>query len=440
MSQAGSIGSGSGGGTVIVETLTPNSGGAVSPVGNNINVVGLAANSGGNAFPIYSYNGGAGVFELADNAFLTPYVVDSNATPGQEGTFSTITAAINQAVADGATGSTFATIFLRDKFYFEALAFPNNASINIVGWVPGQYGSGIGGGGQSAILQTNITFGTSPSVSFSNINILSSGGNTITQTSGVLYIENCTVGAQSGDAYTTTSSSTATAYFTDCNIGTMVVGGNAVVECYQCFMGFSNSVTVQNSGLFGYYFTQMYEIILANAGVSQGYFSYFYNGGALTNLITGSSSATQSLYHNYFGVTASGQPVNATATFQAYGNVTSNASGVFGTSVTIQNEPGTTGNIQTVNIQAGNYTLTQYDQFVGATTSSGAPTMVLYRTPYIGMTQTIADISCNAAVNNVTISGNGNTITGTSVANTYVLNQNGASVTLVWLGTTWKVS
>ena len=81
MSQAGmNNSSGGGGGGENIQSLTPDSGGVVTPVANNIDLFTTAVSSNNNN-GIQSVNGGAGVLDVELTNFLQGQVTTANATP-----------------------------------------------------------------------------------------------------------------------------------------------------------------------------------------------------------------------------------------------------------------------------------------------------------------------------------------------------------------------
>ena len=188
MSQILNPNAGGGGGGSNVQTLTPNSGGPVSAVANNINDQGLAANTGGNAFPAFSYNGGAGQFNWENRAYLSPYVVDPSVTPGSRGTFTTLAAAITQAIADGATGAAGVTIYVRNITIAETITV-STAGVNIS--IIGTGSLGISGTPDGSTQFTgSFTNSGTGIISFSNISF--TGTSTITNSStGSIVLNNC---------------------------------------------------------------------------------------------------------------------------------------------------------------------------------------------------------------------------------------------------------
>ena len=87
MSQAGTVSSSGGGGGGSLNTLTPDQGGVVSPVANNINVFGQTTTVN-NDNGIRTFNGGAGELDVRLTNRITGAVTTSNATPTTIASFS----------------------------------------------------------------------------------------------------------------------------------------------------------------------------------------------------------------------------------------------------------------------------------------------------------------------------------------------------------------
>ena len=85
------------------------------------------------------------------------------------------------------------------------------------------------------------------------------------------------------------------------------------------------------------------------------------------------------------------------------------------------------------------YTMLLTDDVIFVNTSSTANTINLIAAPVIGTRVIIKDISANAALNNITVSGNGSNIIGTTSAATYVISSNGGSIELIYSGTVWGI-
>lgn len=117
-------------GSAVLERLTPDTGGVVTPIGGNINVLGVQANT----TPVMQTRKVGSDFKIEDRSWYSQYVVDPSTTVGLQGTFSTIQSAINQAVTDGMTLTTPALIYLRLGTYTENLSIP--AGVVLIGESP----------------------------------------------------------------------------------------------------------------------------------------------------------------------------------------------------------------------------------------------------------------------------------------------------------------
>jgi pectin methylesterase-like acyl-CoA thioesterase len=125
MSQAG-IASDSTSPAADIETLTGNTGGAVSPTGSpgNINILGTDG---------VLVSGNAGTHTLSiSQTFTTKYVVGAT-----NSNYTTITSAIAAAVADGASLTTPKTVYVQPGTYNENLTVPSG--IIIVGYDADMY-------------------------------------------------------------------------------------------------------------------------------------------------------------------------------------------------------------------------------------------------------------------------------------------------------------
>jgi hypothetical protein len=161
MSQAGIINeAGGGGGGSPVNTLTGNTGGAVPPTGNNINVVGA-----GNV--TVTGDPGTSTLTITTNDALTDlhvaqYIVSSSGTSGTGANYSTISAALTAAPA----GS---SIFIQPGTYSENLTISKNINL---------FSSDDTFGGFT-VLSGNITFTGDVIATFNGFRIVDSGVDTI---------------------------------------------------------------------------------------------------------------------------------------------------------------------------------------------------------------------------------------------------------------------
>jgi len=105
--------------TGVIETLTPDTGGAISPTANNTNVLGYDL---GSISLMDTHNTGSSTLRIENRTWLTPLVVDSSTTVAARGTFSTIASAITAATSGQ-------TIFIRPGTYTENLTL--KAGVNL---------------------------------------------------------------------------------------------------------------------------------------------------------------------------------------------------------------------------------------------------------------------------------------------------------------------
>lgn len=91
--------------------------------GNAFNLFGQQAST----IPVMDTLVAAGNFYFENRAWETPYIVDASTAAGLRGTFTTIQAALNQAVIDGMTFSSPRQIYIRTGTYTENLTIPGGA-------------------------------------------------------------------------------------------------------------------------------------------------------------------------------------------------------------------------------------------------------------------------------------------------------------------------
>jgi hypothetical protein len=456
-----------------IETITPNFGGPVSPVGGNINDQGLAANPGGNAFPVFSYNGGNPNVLWENRAYLTPYVVDHSTTDGSKGTFTTIQAAITQAAADGFSG----TIFVRPGVYNETLTMA--AGINLASFV---------------------TDGSTPSVSVNGqINCSYSGVCTITglyfgNTANTFVLSNSGASLALIDCFLNQQDSGVPAYMIsgfgnalrliNCE-GNMSFNGNFfnisglgnfyMFNCnFLASFGGSHTSFISNANSAIYNVQIFYSTLFSGLTLSEVNAQFFYsqigNPGStgVIGLTLTNSTAVQATTCAFSASEVVAASIDATSslecadcTFTTDSSTLVTNAGSFTYDVVTQSSNTHSNGQQplikptrykiayfsNVNFQNGQvvnittpgaypYTTLITDYMVLVDTSGGARTINLLATPTTGTTFRIKDNAGNAFANNITITPAAGNIDG---AATYVLNMNYASADVVYNGTQWNV-
>ncbi len=176
--------------------LTPDDGGAVSAVANNINIFGIK--DGATAQVTMTHNQSSNV-TIENRAHLTPYVVDPSSTIGSRGTFTTIASAIAAAVIDGAPRD----IFIKPGVYTENLNL--TAGINLTAFSSDCTSA-------SVQIVGKLTFTDTGKVTVSNINITTNSDYSIIVSGGnasALYLTNCYLNASNNTfiSYTNSNSS-----------------------------------------------------------------------------------------------------------------------------------------------------------------------------------------------------------------------------------------
>jgi len=175
-------GTGGGGGSSI--SLTPDTGSTLT--GNAFDVLGQTSGSAQAMETVTD----SGKYFIENRTIQTPYVVDASSTVGERGTYTTIQAAINAAVADGASNSVFKEIYIRPGTYTEDLTIPSGIILS------GLVLSNPSGGFITPINQTLISGNHTLSATFiggfNNINFQSISGDLfVDDTVAFLYGFNC---------------------------------------------------------------------------------------------------------------------------------------------------------------------------------------------------------------------------------------------------------
>lgn len=393
-------GSGGGGGGGNIDTITPNSGGPVSPVANNINDIGLAANAGGNAFPLFSYNGGNPNVQWENRTYLSPYVVDPSTTNGSKGTFTTLAAAITQSIADGAaTTLDGATIYIRNNVITETISLSTNGiNISILG-TGGKSSQEVPGG--NPIFNGSFTYSGNGNILFSNVDMGTSSSLTMTGT-GTFSVTDCYSSADitfSGNQFFFDNSTADASSVWTLSAGEFSVRNSNVAQLTITYSGTADSSFI-NSNFSG-----------TLAGTTSGLL--FFNACYLPITANNMTGGTIEVFTNTFG------PNNFFAN----------------TNVTYQKGQSEIGNVFVCTRVAISYAAFFYDYYIGVTSTAAARTITL---PTAGLIKNqsfiIKDESGGAGTNNISVvvAGGVKTIDGLT---SYPININYGSVTVVYNGT-----
>jgi len=205
-------------------------GGPVSPVAGVLTLNGIGGNTTGTT--------GAGEVYVNNLRWLTSFVVDANATPGQNATYQTIQSAINAAFTAGG-----GEVVIRDSAtpYTENLTL--RANVNISSLTP--EGRITNFGGYGVTIAGNHTLSGNGLVSFKGINFTSTAGTTITATGatalgGIAFI-NC--GANVTGDFSNLSASGGFSVISAISTGFTATGSVCVVGAGCVFASFSSQFT-----------------------------------------------------------------------------------------------------------------------------------------------------------------------------------------------------
>lgn len=409
---------GGGGGSI---TITPESGGGV--VGMSFNLDGGKA---GTVDVMTTANVG-GNLVMFNNTWETQYVVDPSVTAGLQGTFTTIQAAMDQAVADGATLTTPKLIIIRPADYTENLVIP--AGIYLRG---------------DCLLEQPGALPVSPRILGSHTvnatNLFRSEGiwwyNTDATadlfTNGAVNIfnfVNCilSVGSSSGKLFTLDFNYQ---HFTNCifygnqGVDLMEFNGGGSVIFDNCSWPTQGNILLAAFARF-YNCNTVGEIICDNGQMIAKDSMFF----GTTNCISGTGAGSQ-FTNCQFNSTGpayihAGQPTFTNCSVAVGGN-----SGLYEPgSLLAQGSPTNIGNIQiTQRVDANTTTLIGVNIYE-VDCSGGAITVTLPSTFPADICWTIKDATGDAATNNITIQVQAASGTIDEAA-TYVINQNFGSVTV----------
>jgi hypothetical protein len=379
--------------------------------------------------PVMQANYGSGTLSFENRTWSTPYVVDSNTTVGQRGTFSTIQAAITACFSDGnASGSVIGFIKIRGKAaqYVENLVFPASALFYLEGDLPTtptftSADTIIQGihtmSASSGIYAKNIYFNSNSSTlsafNFTNTTSVASFYNcavSFSNTGATVNLEGCVIPisiTQSGGALTAFNTqlvnpmtiSGGTQLFNQCQIAGIVLSGSSAPICINCNTP-SNGSSWSGS-------TSGTPVVLGSEMGS----TYGYTG----NILVGNLS-------EYTGVTSGD---------------------FFGSGITQSLARSTQGNVRVIRTLTSSATVSPHDYYIGVTSTSTVVTLTLPNTaaanlrPYKGQVFFFQDQSGAASANNIIITPNGGTINGLSSVS---INQNFGFIELTYDGTNYFVT
>lgn len=419
MSQAG-LNNVAGGGGGIVTTLTPDEGGAVSPVGGNINVFGQTSLTS----QVVETHNIADNLTIENRSYITRYVVDASSTIGVQGTYTTIADAISAAVADGAASyPAMATIAIRPGTYNEDLEFTALKAIYLQAIGPEDYTQFP----LAVTINGNTTFDSNSIAFFKDITFSAPSGDCVTigpsASAQSICFQYCT--------FLSNISITASGgIFNNCYIPLLSLSSNGQGAFYDCSI--TAAITISDDAIASLTSCFGFSIILSGNGNFQAYYCTLFNG------VTGSSAQVPQIYNS--GIVGA---VDFTGSI-LYSNINTTApDNIFSSAVTASQVPTSQGSILQAKRVIIDTTITNKDCYVGVGTTAGGVTMTLpdhLATPdsvLTNQTFIFKDEVGDATANHITIQPQGGaTIDG---AADYVISSNYGSVTLIFNGSNWNI-
>lgn len=456
---------------VVGETITGDSGGALSPTAGNWNIIGQQASG----IAVMDTIGSGSTLSIEDRTRVSAFVVDASATAGIRGTYQTITAAL-------AAASAGSTIYVRPGTYTENITL--KAGVDIVG---------LDGNGNSNVvaISGSIAATFSGRCSITNCQLISgnSDGLTVSGASAtVVTLENCSLAqnANSGTHYSVVcSSASSEVYLFNC-FGTTTTNGawfnisNGQLTISACKFANNGGSTINNAISGGNTFIYNSAIgtdntigtgVAISAGTLNAYYTNFTGqiiaSGTATTLLescrvftpnsiavtAGGSGGTQAyncilISNNASAISASQTidacncTINSTTTNAVTGAGTINYGGlVFQGSSSLMNTttqvPRVMSNdaIKVTTPGAYPYTTVPQDGLILVDTSS-ARTITPLASPTTGQRHIIKDSVGSAATNNITVTPSGKNIDGAASS---TINIAYGSITIVYNGTEWSI-
>lgn len=390
----------------ILESLTPDTGGAVFAVGSNINVFGVKANT----IPIIETHNISNDFYIENRNWETQYVVDRNSNVGLRGTFQNIQDAINQAVIDGnATVDGPAVIYIRNGNYVENITIGTSNYIHLTSFTPHPNANFSG-----VYINGSVDIGISANLTLSNLTIsLSDSSITTNFTSTGLNIFNCYLFSDPGVSTIICDSGLSILNINDTYISGGIESTSLSVDSSPGYV--SNSkidgpCVFLNQSKLSFYQCSLISIDCSDESLVNLYNCQIENG------ITGNTTEICNVHNsvsfasgNFFDTNGSIEYSNCT--IEEPGNLYNAAQ----TKIFTPNSQGNVIDSTTIN---ADYSVLANDYYISITDTSSSRTITLPDPTTFGRDQTfiVQDTSGGAGTNNITINTNAGLINGLSSA------------------------
>lgn len=447
------------GGSTVGQTITGDTGGALSPTAGNWDILGQKAGT----IPVMITTGAVSTLNIEDRTWTTSLVVDPSSTVGLRGTFTTITLALAAAVSGQ-------TIFIRPGTYTES--FSLKAGVNLSAYICD------GQDAQVTIIGVSTATFTG-SCSISGINFQTNGASSSVVVSGsnatVVNLINCRFNTTANTSLEHTAS----------NVAATI----NVISCTGDISGGAGSVLFQVTGtgklnILSSYFTNTGGSISSNsiAGGTGLIVSTYISqeiSASLLGVLTFVDSYSECSAQNDTCITINsnaGAVITCSNSYLSSGTASSVSLNGSNSTVNIANctikssntnaivRAGSTPTLKFANLSfigtsslidalltqvpfvssndavvikspsAYPYTTVPQDGVI-LVDSSSARTIIPLASPTNGQQHRIKDSIGSAAANNITITPSGKNIDG---AASYIINSNYGSIDIVYNGTEWS--
>lgn len=432
-------------GSTVPTSFVTGSGSAV-PLSGVLNVLGSSG---------ITTVGSGSTITIGNNRDITKYMVSPTVGDGE---YTTITSAINAAIADGASNSAWKLVYVKYGTYTENLTLADGIWIQGEGDPTYSYTTGTEKGQTpKPIVTGSLTCSQTNSACVSGLYFNPTANQVVTASAGSTFVYDCYFRAVGAGSVTNIGVSGGNLFLNQCNLreefpaSDQVTISSGRIELIRCRGTNSSNGAFRISGgtalvIGGDYSTgwivtsgtlELYEgALITDSGTGGGcvnvaggtvsLYSCTLNGGGGTNgCIQGAAGTVQvGLCSVISGVLTNG--FTGTLTPLASGTGSIQVTGAI--------------NIPVTSVSSYPYTASATDTYLSLT-GSGARTVNLPAAAnrYLGRQITLKDSSLSALAGNITVQANTGNIISTLSATSYVMAINGESITVVYNGTDWEV-
>lgn len=403
--------------------------GSAAPVANVLNVFGQNAGS----VDVASTNASGNTLNVENRTWGTQYVVDASSTTGLRGTFTTIQAAINQAVADGSPTS-IKTIFIRRGTYIENLVMPA-ASIHLCAYTPVGNLANVNTSFIDVAIAGNITFTAGAVAHFTNLFLATiDATTTVSITTGINSCSFCHCLFNTGGTSNISLTSTVTSglKLDHCS----VVGGNVAtsqgdIEIYNSTI---SSLALTTTGIVVATQSEFITATSTLADTSQATFNFCEFSTASSTALTVGAGCTANVYNTIINSSAA-NVIDGSGTLNHSGLSFVNGSQNIAT--TTQNVKPSSAIVPRTAVASSPYVVLSTDYFISVDTTS-ARTIQLPNAPSTNQVFTVKDRTGGALLNNITVTTVGGVV-NIDGSTSYVINVNFGSAQFIFNGTTYEI-